>query len=183
MRFLAGLALIIIPGALWAGLTKDPVRQQNFDQVLQNDAVFVGGPPMMAEPMMPFISEEVEIASGEEVTLTKRLDVDNEMTLTLEEGDRLEVRFANADSDFPPGYRSIIDLSVTGPDGTNTTSASLVFPAADDTVAIEHTADTGGEHTIELTGDFSPFSVDLTIARNPESAADDSADESTDGDG
>jgi len=178
LRFLAGLAIIVVPGALWAGLTTDPIRQQNFDGFV-DEAVFVGGPPIRAIPELEVISEAVDLASGEELTLDRRLDANNLMILTLDEGDRIEVRLASVGEDFPPGYRSIIDLNLTNADGSSSSSASVVFPP-DDTVALDYIVDSAGEHTLELIGDFSPFHVDVTIARNVDAA---SADDSTEEDG
>jgi len=177
-RFLAGLALIVVPGALWAGLTKDPVRQQNFNQF--GGDVFVGGArPVRAEPARVVNSEEIELASGEEMTFTRDLFETNLWLLELDAGDQLVVTVSADDNEFPPGFRSIIDLNLAGPDGG--TGAAIVIPAEDETSTIALTAETAGQYTVELMGDFSPFSVELTVARNPDDV--DEADAPIDPDG
>lgn len=176
MRFLAGLALILLPGGLWAGLTKDPVRQENFNEFRGGMAVAVDGPPMMAEPAMPVFTEDIDLPSGEEITVTRSLFETSIVLFELEEGDRLVVSVSGDANDGPPGYRSIIDLTVANEDGSEAEGASIVFPATDDAAAIDYTAAAAGQHSVELRGDFSPFDVDLTIARNPEAVADDAPD-------
>lgn len=176
MRFLAGLAVILLPGGLWAGLTKDPVRQENFNEFRDVMAVPVNGPPMMAEPAMPVFTEIIDLPSGEEVTVNRSLFETSIVLFELEEGDRLVVSVSGDANDGPPGYRSIIDLTVREPDGAEVAVSSVVFPTTDDTPAVDVTAEVAGEHSVELRGDFSPFDVDLTLARNPEAAADDAPD-------
>lgn len=167
IRILAGLALILIPGFLWAGLTKDPDRQARQDVVF--DEFDVAAPvAVRGDQGVGWMITEEAIELEDATPLTRTLEPFTEQVLVfdLNEGDVLRAVVVPDESAADLYFGDPLSISIEGP---SSGSGAEIDPV--EGVSIDHEAGENGRHVIiTMLGVEAP--MELTLTRNPDAPVD-----------